>query len=318
MNTRREVTELYADMAAWSRFRAEKAAAESQWRKADPLVAEVADELPALLTVPESDQFSVAAWLTSLGSARTRRSYIADMLTWRAWLAEREQHVLIAGHADVDLWVREQISSGAADSSVRRRLAGISSFYRYLLAEGLVAANPTIGVQRPHSEPDASRIKLTREQCRALITAADADTGRARLRTRVIVRLLLLNTMRVDEVLGANIGDLGTDCGHRVLGISGTGTRRTKIALTPGTFAALDTYLTSRTPPWRSPPGPVSRQPLLATEYGERLRQSQLWELVRRLAKAAGIAEWDQISPHSLRHTEITTALNSGMPLPDV
>jgi site-specific recombinase XerD len=62
----------------------------------------------------------------------------------------------------------------------------------------------------------------------------------------------------------------------------------------------------------------VSRQPLLATEYGERLRQSQLWELVRRLAKAAGIAEWDQISPHSLRHTEITTALNSGMPLPDV
>jgi integrase len=48
--------------------------------------------------------------------------------------------------------------------------------------------------------------------------------------------------------------------------------------------------------------------PLLATETGGRMRQNHLWELVRRLAKVAGLEMWDQLSPHSLRHTAITLA----------
>lgn len=58
--------------------------------------------------------------------------------------------------------------------------------------------------------------------------------------------------------------------------------------------------------------------PLLATEADGRLRQSHLWELVRRLAQAAGIPGWDQTSPHSLRHSAITFALDAGIPLRDV
>jgi integrase len=58
--------------------------------------------------------------------------------------------------------------------------------------------------------------------------------------------------------------------------------------------------------------------PLLATAPGGRMRPGQLWELVRRLAAAAGIAEWDRLSAHSLRHTGITMALDAGVPLRDV
>jgi hypothetical protein len=63
---------------------------------------------------------------------------------------------------------------------------------------------------------------------------------------------------------------------------------------------------------WRALTGP-----LLATATGGRLRQSHLWERVRRLAKAAGIEVWDQLSPHSLRHTGITRALDAGATLRD-
>ncbi len=59
-------------------------------------------------------------------------------------------------------------------------------------------------------------------------------------------------------------------------------------------------------------------KPLLATTSGARMHPSQLWELVRRLAEAAGIAEWDRLSAHSLRHTGITMALDAGVPLRDV
>ncbi len=46
--------------------------------------------------------------------------------------------------------------------------------------------------------------------------------------------------------------------------------------------------------------------PLLATATGGRLRQGHLWELVRRLARDAGIGTWQELSPHSLRHSAIT------------
>ena len=57
---------------------------------------------------------------------------------------------------------------------------------------------------------------------------------------------------------------------------------------------------------WRQLTGP-----LLATAAGGRLRQGHLWELVRRLARTAGIGAWEQLSPHCLRHSAITFALDA-------
>ena len=56
----------------------------------------------------------------------------------------------------------------------------------------------------------------------------------------------------------------------------------------------------------------------MATASGGRLRHGHLWELVRRLAQAAGIPAWEQISPHSLRHSAITFALGADATLRDL
>lgn len=50
-----------------------------------------------------------------------------------------------------------------------------------------------------------------------------------------------------------------------------------------------------------------------ATRYTVR-RGDRLWELVRRLARTAGIGAWEQLSPHCLRHSAITFALDAGGP----
>jgi integrase/recombinase XerD len=81
---------------------------------------------------------------------------------------------------------------------------------------------------------------------------------------------------------------------------------------------ALDAYLAARTEragaaDWRHLGGP-----LLATATGGRLRQGHLWELVRRLARATGVGAWEQLSPHSLRHSAITFALDVGASLRDM
>ena len=56
--------------------------------------------------------------------------------------------------------------------------------------------------------------------------------------------------------------------------------------------------------------------PLLLAQSGLRLNRHAATRIVRRLAKKAGITK--SISPHSLRHSFITAALDAGVPLRDV
>ena len=169
-------------------------------------------------------------------------------------------------------------------------------------------------------DPDyTATVGLDRDQARALVAAADADTGAQALRTAAVVRLLLHNALRVDEACAADIADLGEDSGHRVLRVVRKGARKAKVPLTPATVAALEAYLADRAQragagraggSWTGrcwPPPPAGG-----------CRQGHLWELVRRLARTAGIGAWEQLSPHSLRHSAITFALDAGAALRDV
>jgi len=159
----------------------------------------------------QREELLAAAWLMSLRSARTRRAYAGDPL---AWLADRGVDVLAAGRVHVDLWVAGQQDQGAEPASVRRRLSALSSFYRYCAAHDLTGQIPTAGVARPVVDPDyTATVGLTREQARALVTAADRDRGPQALRTAALIRLLLHNALRVDEACAADIADLGADAG---------------------------------------------------------------------------------------------------------
>ena len=283
------------------------------------LLGRVRAELPVIGALGEREQVLVAALLTGLRSARTRRAYAADVAAWLGWLAERDTGALAAGRVHVDLWAATWLDAGAAASSVRRRLSALSSFYRYCAAHDLVGRVPTQGVARPVVDPDyTATVGLDRDQARALVAAADADTGAQSLRTAAVVRLLLHNALRVDEACAADIADLGEDSGHRVLRVVRKGARKAKVPLTPAAVAALEAYLADRAQragvvSWRQLDGP-----LLATVTGGRLRQGHLWELVRRLARTAGIGAWEHLSPHSLRHSAITFALDAGAALRDV
>ena len=110
----------------------------------------------------------------------------------------------------------------------------------------MLAELPSLGVLRDRDRllarprVDAgytATIGLTREQARALIAAADADHGRARLRSAAMIWLLLHSALRVDEMPGADVADLGVDRGHRVLTVLGKGNRCAKVPLSPATPA---------------------------------------------------------------------------------
>jgi integrase/recombinase XerD len=116
---------------------------------AGELLGRVRAELPAVGGLGDREQLLVSAWLTGLRSARTRHAYAGDAVAWLGWLAGRGTGVLAAGRVHVDLWAATQLDAGAAESSVRRRLSALSSFYRYCAAHDLIGRVPVEGVARP-------------------------------------------------------------------------------------------------------------------------------------------------------------------------
>jgi site-specific recombinase XerD len=183
---------------------------------ADELLATLHAEHPVLAGGPARERLMAATWLAGYRSTRTRRAYAGDLAAWLAWLEARQVDVLAARRVHVDLWTRGLLDAGAAGSTVTRRLSAVSSWYRHLGEHDLVASNPAAAVRRPRVHPDrTSTVGLDRDQTRALLAAADADTGLARLRNAAAIRLLLHQGMRVDELAGADIADLGHDRGHR-------------------------------------------------------------------------------------------------------
>ena len=54
------------------------------------LLGRVRAELPVVGGLGEREQVLMAAWLTGLRSARTRRAYAGDVAAWLGWLAGRD------------------------------------------------------------------------------------------------------------------------------------------------------------------------------------------------------------------------------------
>lgn len=103
----------------------------------------------------------------------------------------------------------------------------------------------------------------------------------------------------------AGLGDFSTEHGHRTLAIVRKGGKHVTVPIAPRTGRALDLYIGDRTM------GPI----FLGLEGG-RMDRYSADRMVKRLVKRAGIDK--RISPHSLRHSFITAALDAGVPLRDV
>ena len=121
----------------------------------------------------------------------------------------------------------------------------------------------------------------------------------------VNISLLALNGLRISEALGADIDDLSTERGHRTLSIVRKGGATVTVPLAPRTARALECYIGDRDV------GPIFRG-----AHGGRMDRYAADRTVKRLARRAGITK--RISPHSLRHSFITAALDAGVPLRDV
>lgn len=245
------------------------------------------------------DEANVASWLISKRSERTRAAYRRDFRDFAAFAAAAGTAVDQATTDHVNAWARSMTASGAAPSSVNRRLTSLSSYYKHQVLHGRLETNPADSgrVSREQKSPGKPAAALTTDEVKALRAAA----AKAGDRDRLLVDVLLHTGMRVAELCSANVGDIESQRGHCVLSVHGKGNKMRAIVIP----AAVCDQLNEHNRP--------ADEPLILDNDGGRLNRHQVTRILARLRTAAGIET--KITPHVLRATAITEALDGGAPL---
>jgi integrase/recombinase XerD len=264
----------------------------------------------------------VLAWLSARRSANTRAAYARDIgitpqrrpgraPSWLAWCQQQDVHPVtgVTG-LHVARYARQLDHTGLSPASAARKLAAISSWYAWLARRGHITASPAAGIARPRPGPRTPAAPaLTQDQALALIHAADTAPGPQRARTAALTAVLLFTGVRLSEVTGAGVADLGTSGGRRVLWVTRANGRRQGLPLPGPAAARLDTYLASRG-------GEAGELALFTTRTGRRLFAADVRHTLRRLAPRAGLPA-DQarhLGPRMLRQSFTTLSLQAEAP----
>jgi len=228
-------------------------------------------------------------------------------------------------------------ADGLSTRSIAYALSVLGAMFRWLIQQRYVLANPFAGVKvrgvGRTTAVDAARAFTDGEWAlvRTIADGLEWSYGweeRAAQRLRFVLDFGYGCGLRASELVSARLGDIEMDRqSDHWIHLIGKGGRVGKVALPPRARAALDRYLVERgLPVTRARWNP--RTPLiggLGLDPDGGITAARLWNVVKRFfLTAADIIEADhstlaaklrKASPHWMRHTHATHALERGVEL---
>jgi integrase/recombinase XerC len=197
-------------------------------------------------------------------------------------------------------------SRGLRPSSIARALAAVRTFFRFLVAEGVIEANPADAVPHPHDVKRTPEIADRYAIEELLDGFPDTAAGR---RDRAAVELLYAAGLRVSELVALDLADV--DLGQRIVRVRGKGRKERLVPFGRPASRAIQQYLPERAA-WRR--GSVDNDdPLFVNQRGGRLSDRSVRRQLDRAVRRT--ADLNHLHPHALRHAFATHLLEAGMDL---
>jgi len=253
------------------------------------------------------DEFGDALWLEDGLSRNTLESYGRDLRLFSTWLAaDRGKTLLQAQRLDLLDYLAYKFQRKARPRSAARLLSSLKRFYRYLLRENRIQADPTLQVDSPKLPRSLPKI-LTEEDVDALLAAPNAETPLG-LRDKSMLEALYASGLRVSELVTMTLAQLSQDMG--VVRVVGKGNKERQVPVGEEALAWIRRYTDNARPEILA-----GRRvdALFVTSRGTSMTRQAFWYLIRRYAVQAGIHK--RVSPHTLRHAFATHLLNHGADL---
>ena len=266
------------------------------------------------LTAPEFHQLAqvppAAEWFANIDNPNTRRAYRNDLQEFMGFvgIATPEEFRLVS-RAHVLAWRQDLERRELAGSTLRRKLAAISSLFEYLCERNAVATNPVDGVKRPKVETNEGKTPALGDAQTRYLLKLPVGNGLQQLRDRALLSILFHHGLRREEVCSLTVSSLQQRRGMPHLRVHGKGGKIRHIPLHPGSQELLLDYLEASGHA-QDKEGALFR-PIRNNRTGtvERaLSPDGVYKIMRGYSAELGIPS----GPHVARATAATNALDNG------
>lgn len=202
-------------------------------------------------------------------------------------------------------WLSDLKEKGLSNRSLRRKIAAVSSFYKYLMEQGLLIENPTEELSLP--KLDKPLPKFLEEKQTAQLDQEGLFPDDLNGHTQnLIIELLYQTGMRRAELIQLEEKDIDFSRGQ--VSILGKGNKIRLVPLGADLIKKLEKYLEIKSSKFSSP-----TEKFLSLESGKRLYPNYVYRTVKTYL--ATVTTLDKKSPHVLRHTFASQLLNNGADL---
>ncbi len=240
-------------------------------------------------------------------SANTVESYARDLSALAAFAEKKGRAVEALDRRDLEAFARAQHADGLSPRSVARTVACVRGYFKFLLAEKKIAADPAEDLRAPRAWPSLPKY-LGLEDVDKLLAQPDTSTPRG-IRDKALVELLYATGLRVTELLSLKPGDVALDAGY--LTCIGKGDKQRIVPLGHAAADWVRRYLADARPALLK--GRKSGWLFVNARGGGRLSRVGFWKLLKEYGVKAGVPRG--LSPHVLRHSFATHLLERGADL---
>ena len=244
-------------------------------------------------------------------SANTRQAYERDLRLFCKTLGFKNSDALVdVSREQITGYMTQLKEKGLAAATIARKLAAIKAFYRFMIAEGYMDANPAEVVEAGTKGIKLPRV-LSEDEVVRLLNQPDITTAEG-FRDRTMLEVLYATGMRVSELINLTLERV--DLNMKYIIAFGKGSKERIVPL--GSVAAefLQQYL-EKVRPKLTHAGRNTNIVFLAFG-GHELTRQRFWQIIRAYGRKAKINK--ALTPHILRHSFATHLLDNGADLRSV
>lgn len=200
------------------------------------------------------------------------------------------------------IWRHQQ---GISGRSQQRELSSLRSFFRFLMAQGILDHNPAQGVRAPKSARRLPK-NLDIEQTEQLLKINQTDP--LALRDRAIMELFYSSGLRLAELVSLNINSI--DRHSATVTVIGKGSKERMVPVGSKALEAIGLWLKARTKLLK---GVTNESALFLSNRGRRLSPRTIQLRIKQWANHQGLDV--PVHPHMLRHSFASHILESSSDL---
>lgn len=195
------------------------------------------------------------------------------------------------------------IDIGIHSTSLARILAGVHSFYTFLVVSGEMDTDPMELLEfpkKPKHLPDV----LTVEEVDAIEAQIDLSLSEGQ-RNKAIIETLFSCGLRVSELCTLKMSDLYLDDGF--IRVEGKGSKQRLVPISEKAIKELRLYFIDRN---KIDIKPGFEDFVFISKRKKNISRIMVFHFLRELVDKAGIKK--EVSPHTLRHSFATSLLEGG------